>query len=404
MYHRVMLFRVFLLFVVVPCWIGIVSAQQAPSAGESQGSPSIKDKLTPSAIADQPRKSPGENNDTLETQKLRAEIEKLRIEVESLHITNEALDLRTRRVSTWLGAFGGIAGAIIGAAGLLGLGLGLNRTQKSKLEQERVLGREKHNMELFQNLGHESLRVQLAAASVLIQRLEGFRSARLSPAEQLEKRTIIQVLIAVTKKNTEGAPAPSETQLPLSEVFQVPKKNAEDARTHPALLKLIADNLVKAMNAVEDSEDKKKKLQGTRSSPLKEFDFQKVQFPNAWWKGINARGVDFFRADLSHAGLANALLEGATLYEVNFRGSVLREADLREADLRKADLRDADLSGAKLEGAKFDGAQVAGINLTEASFGNNPDGQVDLSPKGDGSEKIPVRDWLHHERSNTCGG
>jgi hypothetical protein len=271
----------------------------------------------------------------------------------------------------------------------------LNATQNRKLEQERVLGREKHNMELFENLGDENLRVQLAAASVLLQRLESFRADRLTHAEQLEKHTIVQVLIAVTKKNEGEQTEPEDRRRLMYGTPQVAKKTSTSGSIHPALAKLIADNLVKAIGAVPDEDT----YEPARTSPLLAFEFQKVQFPNAWWQGVDARGVDFFRADLSEAGLKRVRFEEAVLNEANLQGSVLRNAklgnaDLRKADLRKADLREADLSGAQLQEASFDGAKVAGAILKNATFGNNPTGEVDVSLKADGSRMLPIEHWL----------
>jgi hypothetical protein len=257
-------------------------------------------------------------------------------------------------------------------------------------------------MELFENLGDENLRVQLAAASVLLQRLESFRAERLTPAEQLEKHTIVQVLIAVTKKNEREDPQPDDQRRLMYGTVQVAKKNGAGGSVHPALAKLIADNLVKAIGAVPADDTYVR----ARTSPLLAFEFQKVQFPNAWWEGVDARGVDFFRADLSEAGLKKVHFEGAVLCEVNLQGSVLREAhlnkaDLRKADLRKADLRKANLIGAQLQEALFDGAKVAGAMLEDATFGKNPTGQVDVSVNADGSRMLAIEDWLKQTHSHT---
>jgi hypothetical protein len=355
-------------------------------AGESAGTPA-KGSAAKSEVDSNARK-------------LQFEIDKLEQEVRSLRETNEVLDAQTRWWSTWLGALGGVLGAAIALLSAALLGLRLNATQNRKLEQERVLGREKHNMELFENLGDENLRVQLAAASVLLQRLESFRAERLTPAEQLEKHTIVQVLIAVTKKNERQDPQPDDQRRLMYGTAQVAKKNGADGSVHPALAKLIADNLVKAIGAVPQDDT----YVQARTSPLLAFEFQKVQFPNAWWEGVDARGVDFFRADLSEAGLKKAHFEGAVLNEANLQGSVLREArlrkaDLRKADLRKADLRKTDLTAAQLQEAVFDGAKVAGAILKDVTFGKNPTGEVDLSVNADGSRMLPVEDWLKQTHS-----
>jgi hypothetical protein len=203
------------------------------------------------------------------------------------------------------------------------------------------------------------------------------------------------VLVAITKKNDGDAAAEKEPRRPLLGVLQLGrKKPAPAAGVHPALAKLVADNVVKALDAFHV--DGRPRSGG---SPLADFDFQKVQFREAYWRRVDARGVDFFRADLSHAGLKEALFTSAVLQEANLQRSVLHSADLRDADLQRADLRNVDLSNADLVGAKFDGAKVAGATLVRARCGGNPDGMVDVSPQGDGSRMVPIARWLRAEGS-----
>lgn len=331
----------------------------------------------------------------LESEKLRSEIAKLKAEIDNLSETNKIQDPRLRRLSAWFGAIGGVIASLITAVVALGSAVfvykGLNTTQTKKMEQERVLGREKHNMELFQSLGDDNVRVQLAAASVLIQRLESFRDTELTPAEKLEKHTIVQVLVAIAKKSDGDAAADADRKRPLFGALQLGRKKpaAATAGIHPALAKLVADNVVKVLDAFHVAGKPR-----SDASPLSAYDFQKVQFREAYWKRVDARGVDFFRADLSRAGLKEAHFTKAVLQEANLQGSVLQSADLREADLQRADLRNADLTAANLHGAKFDGAKVAGAVLNGAQYGANADGQVDVSFQGDGSRTLSVAQWL----------
>ncbi|MGE0683720.1 MAG: pentapeptide repeat-containing protein [Candidatus Binatia bacterium] len=172
---------------------------------------------------------------------------------------------------------------------------------------------------------------------------------------------------------------------------------------HPILLKFRADNLVRALGAKPEDEGPRRKLQ-TDVSPLREFDLQKVEFPDAWLKRLDARAVDFFKANLRKASLREAFLSKAVFYETNLQeailcGADLTEANLSNANLHKADLRDADLRQANFRQAcltevKLNGAKVAGADVREVQWGMNPDGYVDVSPSGDGSQMKTVRAWI----------
>ncbi len=272
-----------------------------------------------------------------EEDKRQKEIEKLEAEIENLRLQNDALGVRTRRWSVWLGAIGGVTGAML--TFVIGwLGLRLNRLQVSrvkqeehlslrKLEQDRHLEREKQNMELYKGLGHENPRVQFAAASVLLERLNTYREKTqrredLTEAERAEHPTIILVLVAVIKERI------------------------EETETHRALRKHIADNLVKALRAVVAQDQRPPE---DPSSPLQPYDWQYANLAEVWWEGVDARGVDFYQANFHKAGLARAFLNNAVFYE--------------------ADVRDAVLKGAHLEGANFFGAEMAGARMDGATFG-----------------------------------
>lgn len=133
-----------------------------------------------------------------------------------------------------------------------------------------------------------------------------------------EHRVVIRALLAVTKSG----------------------KGHKDQRDVPeALAKFIADQI--ALN---------------HKVPLKEFDWQNCRLRKAWWPGIEAAGVDFWRSDLSKSGMRGASLQKATFAEAHLDGTVLIGADLRNANLKKASLREAKLHGAKLTGAILDDA------------------------------------------------
>jgi hypothetical protein len=73
---------------------------------------------------------------------------------------------------------------------------------------------------------------------------------------------------------------------------------------------------------------------------------------------------------------------------------VLIKADCEGANFKLADLRGADLTEATLVTANFEGAKVCGAILVRAKLGDNPEGQVDASPVGDGTKIVSVREWL----------
>ena len=80
--------------------------------------------------------------------------------------------------------------------------------------------------------------------------------------------------------------------------------------------------------------------------------------------GLDARGINFSRADLSSADLSDS-----TLSDSNFRGSRLSGARLCAASLtnstfREAELQSADFSGSFLHKARFVGTNLRGVNLS----------------------------------------
>jgi uncharacterized protein YjbI with pentapeptide repeats len=298
----------------------------------------------------------------LSSQKIEAEIAKLQAEIKSLQLANENAKSGVRNVIVLIGSLGGFLGALFGALisliiFILGTKISdsVNQAQMAKLEkeeaklaqeeaklaQEKEFGREQQNLALFRSLGEENSRIQLAAAAVLLQRLKEFsvkkKASSLKPEEERELPTIIQVLVAVTKEE----------------------------QSDPALIKLIADNLVTCLGAiVESGQDPPKE----RPSPLKIIDFQKSRLPNVWWKRIDIRGLDFFKVDFRDAGLAEAFCHSTVFFGAELTKCVLRKADLRNANFREANLEGAILEGANLRGANFMHAKLTGAKLSEAQF------------------------------------
>lgn len=127
---------------------------------------------------------------------------------------------------------------------------------------------------------------------------------------------------------------------------------------------------------------------------LRELDLSGARAKDAYWARIDFRYADFYRADLTDASLRKALLDGAQFRQTILTNAVLAEASCEGATFKLADLRGANLDGAKLHGATFENVRVFGASLVGAEIGENPEGQVDVSPEGDASQTMPVSEWL----------
>ncbi|SPE33390.1 exported hypothetical protein [Candidatus Sulfopaludibacter sp. SbA6] len=255
----------------------------------------------------------------LNVEKTRQEIEKLREEVASLRDSNARASQWIRTGSTVVGAFGGLLTALAGVVFAYFVQNRYTLTQNRKLEQDSQFQRESHNLDLFKGLADPNPRLQFAAASVSLQRLQTYGLDQVGLARnaalRFERAAIVQVLISVLKEKR--------------------KRTVPDP-----LNKFIADNLVRALGAiVPDGEEPP-----NRTSELSNWDFQNTHLVNCYWRRVDARGTDFFRADISNAGLRGAF----------FTGAVLREASLANSILRGADLTGADLTGANVQGAVYD--------------------------------------------------
>lgn len=292
----------------------------------------------------------------LEIKKLRAEVDKLSEETTELRTTNEALGTSTR----WATAWGGFIGALFGTFVTVSIGLagiGLNKTQREKMKQEQSHAREKHLLEIFHDLGDEkSSRVRLGAVAILVQKIARITAPDFVAKED-DKRdlpTMVSVLIAASK------------QEPVIEIQ-----------------KQIADGLAKALGAIVSGAEP-----STEKSPLSGYDFQGAKLGNAWWKKVDARGIDFYKAEFFQAGLREAFLSRAVLQEANLKKSILVEARLEEADLQRADLTNARLSRANLRNAKLGGAILRGADLKGADLKGADLTNADLSGADLGGAKL----------------
>lgn len=92
--------------------------------------------------------------------------------------------------------------------------------------------------------------------------------------------------------------------------------------------------------------------------------FRRATLRRTWFDGVDLRGADFCRADMTSVCLADARLDGAIFRRANLEGADLSEARLEGADLRGAKLARAELQGARLTDADLRGADLRGASIS----------------------------------------
>lgn len=271
---------------------------------------------------------------TIEIHKLQKEMDKIKLDTvksQAKRDKGEHQDNGHRfSITDWLIAIGTISIPI--------LGLFFNFIQIAKMRQDKKFDREKQLLEVFRELGSSDPRRRIGAASILLQRLDKIpnpkkkdKRTKRRKEEIYEFFSIMSVLIAETKHEEK-----EETQ------------------------KYIADGIVDALDA-RIPEDMASPT--TDESPLKDYDFQGTNLHNAWWKRIDARGVDFYEANLERASLREAFLSKAILKKTDLTKAVLEEANLELVNLQEAKLAGANLRGANLSEAFLEGANLQDANL-----------------------------------------
>lgn len=195
-----------------------------------------------------------------------------------------------------------------------------------KLKSEERFSRENHNVRLFEILADGNLRMQLAAASLLIERLKEKESVELS-----ERRSIERALLTCLKEHSNSSPN--------------------------ALNKFIAEELFLHLNkSFQDADDDTKE-----QSALRSFDLQGVDISGCHFKGLNADSVDFYGAKLSRTGIRAG----------SFVGTVFKDADLTHCKFHNATFSDAtNFDNADLRGALFNDCNFNGADLTCALIDN----------------------------------
>jgi uncharacterized protein YjbI with pentapeptide repeats len=328
-YRKIILIGILL----IPFSIGLQPSKQDKQESEKKGN-SISN----------PSISKNENDIekfSMEIQRLQKEMDKLKLDtVKLLYNTNglqnknNASEHEWKWLTDWLTSIGTFFIPIIA----LFIGSRLNSTQKAKMEQDRKLDREKHLLEVFRELGSPDPRRRIGAASILLQRLDKIPNPKKKDKRTKKRKeeiyeffSIMSVLIAETKHE--------ETE---------------------EVQKYIADGIVDALDArIPEG----KKSTNTNESPLKDYDFQGTKLHNAWWRRIDARGVDFYEANLERASLREAFLSKAILKKANLTKTVLEDAHLEFANLQEAILTEAKLARANLKGANLQEACLEKANL-----------------------------------------
>lgn len=188
----------------------------------------------------------------------------------------------------------------------------------------------------------------------------------------------------------------------LGRLLQAPPVEWHVSDARRAELSQLTKQLLAASLAIEKEDKVLKALtialalypKGSKHADLQNLDLSGAKAKDAYWAKIDFRYADFYGADLTEASLREAKLDGA-----QFRGTILTDAVLTEAScegakFKLADLRGANLDRAKLKDTTFEDVRVFGATLIGAKTGNNPAGRVDVSEEGDGSETMPVSEWL----------
>jgi hypothetical protein len=288
--------------------------------------------------------SPQKAAEDLDRQKLRSEIDKLAAEIAKLKDENGPLG----QFSSFASAIGGLAGALV-ALVIWFLGTRVKDAyetnqsnslsaaksrQDERLARNAELNRDRHNLKLFGELANDNPRTQVATAIVLLDRLA-------------ELRTIVIPSLPVAEppaKEKTVTKAHLEQQCIRSVLVAVLKKDPSNVRTRRAFFKTVAEGLARDLDGL--------RMDSSSLPPeaaLRSWDFQNAALAGVYWRYVDARGVDFFRADLREAGLRDAHLEGTIFYEADLSDAVLRGADLWKANFQLAKLQGADLRETNIE-------------------------------------------------------
>jgi uncharacterized protein YjbI with pentapeptide repeats len=246
--------------------------------------------------------------------------------------------------------------------------IGQSRTTRERLEAERRATQERLDFEHRENVDamYHAMVQELTHESPLLRAASAMKLGKLLQAPPVEWR--------VTE----------ERRLELVDLTEQILAAALAIEQEPKVLKVLTIAL-----ALHDPDSK--------AGDLSNLDLSGAKASDAYWADITFHWADFYRADLTGASLRRSKLQNAQFRETVLKEAVLAGADCTGANFKFADLRGADLRGADLRKAIFEDVKVHGACLDGARVGENPEGSVDVSPSGDGSETEPVETWLARE-------
>ena len=127
---------------------------------------------------------------------------------------------------------------------------------------------------------------------------------------------------------------------------------------------------------------------------VQEIDLSGAKAYDAYWARCDFSYADFYAADLTRASFRKSRLTGAQFREATANNAIFNEADCTDANFKMADLRGASFGNATLHGTNFDGARVHSVSLAGAKFNKLLPCMVDVSEQGDGSQLVPIAQWL----------
>jgi hypothetical protein len=138
---------------------------------------------------------------------------------------------------------------------------------------------------------------------------------------------------------------------------------------------------------------------------VKGIDFSKAFAEDAYWARADFSNADFYRASLSKTSFRSSKLYGAQFREAIHNETVFKEADCKYANFKMAEIQGANFEKADIRGANFNEAMLINVNLEGARINGMvikgaeikplpEDPLVDDSTEGDGSRKIPFKQWL----------
>lgn len=334
--------------------IGVADAQPAPPApAPTQTAPATTPAASAQAIVTRicSRLEVGKQITDVELEFIKAcqqalniQQENLKLEMETAKLTAETQAIKNANADrgfTLLMSFGPLIGALLGVipviVGFIAKNRGDRRLVRLQRAKERSERREAHIFQLIEQLSAvDSSRRGFAAAGLIAMIGENLEDVRALPTDMQKERK---------EDGTELAEHREAISMVATLFGRLRGEGLDEAEA-----KFIADELGKLLSR-----------QGKREKQIRfsDFNLQQIRARQAYWKGVNASGADFYRSDLTQVSFREAILNKTVFYETNLAGAVFIKASLVEANFQ----------GANLSGANFKGADLTkATNLNRANF------------------------------------